>query len=609
MNTKKNTIVSDDDLKTITNMFKSLKGILQKYGEIPDKSKTDAIEAQSKFKSIFEMDIRDTQINTLTRRLEEALYNLLTLLATPDSEEDLNKNSVEFDNLIVLLKEYLQKLKKEAIQEGILNLKEYSDFLEEESKTLQKTSNNIKEDITNMEESHNSQQDNENLQAKSNQELNYKEKTGNSNKVSSTNIEDSEKDSINSQNNDVEDSDVLEIKNIIKKRKENLHKIEARKKDSKGNYNIDFNITSNDFFDLEIESEKYNKNKIPIKGVLFEFDKPSEEIPSVGPNMPLYIPRNVAEKIQGSVIGYPLDADPSLSKHQKSNIVGVIENAYTSENRFIIEGNLWFNNKEAQIQKIISQKENLGLSMNADASGHIQEIDGQRVFYIDDLSIWGANILYLDLATYQQAKILAKKEKSNQDSLNQKTNYQAIEDGYAIKAKKSDLEDNKMDESTKAEILTTLKSLHESFNEQQKIQAEKNKSLEEDLDSIKNVVKKYEEERQQVEAQKQQETSQKQKEEDQKQLIEAIKSEMESMISEQIDHIKNPSREPKRKTKSQSTHNKEEKVAVSSEVRNLQLQLSKIQGALEHAQNLPFEKQLALQEEKTQLENKLSLLS
>lgn len=596
MNKEKNFIIDEPDIKAISEAFTSIKAVLKKYGEVSEKE--NKIEAQSRFKNIFEMDFRDTQINTLVRRLGESLYDLLSVLAYPENKEDMDRNSKEYEDLIILLEEYLKKLKKEAIKEGIFNLKERGEFVEDDSERLKEEAQKIQEEVQNLEESYDSLENNEDIEARSKNE---------SDKKQEQNLESD--DGLKQEDAKENDNDVLEIKNIIEKRRNKFKKIEARKINSKGGYNLNFNLTSDDFFKIDIESKKVKEDKIPIKGVLFEIDKPSEEIPSVGPNMPLYISRNVAEKVQKSIVGYPLDADPSLSKHEKSNIVGIIENAYIEGNNFIIEGNLWFNNKEDQIQKIIDQKEMLGLSMNADASGHIQNIENKKVFYIDDLFIWGANILYLNLATYQKAKILAKNKKNINDEPQQENYPQVIAGEYAIKAEKSNLEDKTMDEATKTEILSSLKSLHESFNEQQKIQAEKNKALEEDLDSIKSVVKKYEEERQQVEAQKKQETTQQQKEEDQKQLIEALKSEMGSMISEQIEEIKNPSGEPRRKTKSQSTHNKEKASSESNEVRDLQLQLSKIQGALEHAQSLPFEKQLALQEEKTQLENKLSILA
>ena len=473
-NSEKGLLMDNEDLQTLSESLSKIQATLKKYNkDLPTDSTTRKIEASSNLKYVFDMNLRDAQVNTLMNLFADHIYGLLSQMGSPFSKESLNHANDEFDDLIDQFASYMQDFKKNAIKEGIEYLREQAEDLDKTSKELGITSKELKQESKTLEREYK----NSNNGIKANKET--KEKSTNNSKVSqfksskepeepeekeeeiqSESLKESkENENSETDSEDISDESILEIKNLIESSKNEIKRIEARKTDKKDHYNIDFNMGSEDIF--KIYARKPESGKAPIKGILFEINKPSEEIPNVGPGMPLYIPEEVAIKATNTIIGYPLDADPSLKKHKKTNIIGIIENAYIEENNFIIEGNLWVNNKEDHVQKIIDNKEILGLSMNADASGHKTTIEGQEVFHIDDLHIWGANILYSELATYPKAKILA------QSNLKTEEDETIIKEQYAITAEKTDLNSgsNNMDEKTRNEILGSLKSFHNSFTE------------------------------------------------------------------------------------------------------------------------------------------------
>lgn len=150
-------------------------------------------------------------------------------------------------------------------------------------------------------------------------------------------------------------------------------------------------------------------NQSPFTGVLFLIDEPSESAPSKGSSYPLYVPRNVAERCVEAVAaspGLPLDVDASLSCHAKENIAGVINKAEIVGNEFLVYGHLFPWNQEDKVRLISANRSNLGMSMNARASGHIGIVGGQKVFHIDSLELMGANILKAAKATWQRTKVI-----------------------------------------------------------------------------------------------------------------------------------------------------------------------------------------------------------
>jgi len=162
---------------------------------------------------------------------------------------------------------------------------------------------------------------------------------------------------------------------------------------------------------------KSSKNRSPITGVLFRVDEPSEAVPAVGPGMPLYVPKEVAASIVNTVAGLPLDAHDNLSQHANEAIAGVMLSAELQDKDFVVHGYLWPASKSSQVRNIVANQERLGMSMTAEAWGHEAEVDGKKVFWVDDIELNGANILFSECATYQKTRLIVaeKQEPGSRD--------------------------------------------------------------------------------------------------------------------------------------------------------------------------------------------------
>lgn len=151
--------------------------------------------------------------------------------------------------------------------------------------------------------------------------------------------------------------------------------------------------------DVEIQVEA-NSNLYPVQGTLFRIDEPSEMAPSVGPKLPLYVPREVAEKVL-DVASLPLEASTSLVSHERQGTCGVMTRAEIAGSRFIVHGYLWGHNHADKVSQILAAADDLGMSMNANAKGRVAIVDGRKVFWITDMELLGGCILMADAATYQ----------------------------------------------------------------------------------------------------------------------------------------------------------------------------------------------------------------
>jgi len=191
----------------------------------------------------------------------------------------------------------------------------------------------------------------------------------------------------------------------------NIVEINSEKEKAPDN-NIEFFLEFNPSSVREIIAVKQqsNANTVPFEGVLFIIDEPSESAPSKGSMYPLYVPMSVAieaaEALNASP-GLPLDVDDTLSCHSDTNIVGIMNSAEIRGNEFVVKGHLFARNQGEKVSLIANNKETLGMSMNAFASGAVQKIDNVTAYSISTLELLGANILLADKATWQKTRVLA----------------------------------------------------------------------------------------------------------------------------------------------------------------------------------------------------------
>ena len=176
-------------------------------------------------------------------------------------------------------------------------------------------------------------------------------------------------------------------------------------------------------FPLGVNEINASANELPIEGVLFIVDEPSETAPSKGTSLPLYIPKAIAERCIQAVAnskGLPLDIHNSLMQHANEEIVGVMTEAELRGKEFIVKGHLFPWSQPQKTSLIRANKNLLGMSMNAHATGREAIVDGQKVYQIESLDLLGANILKADRATYRKTRLIAAnsgdtKEKSQVD--------------------------------------------------------------------------------------------------------------------------------------------------------------------------------------------------
>jgi hypothetical protein len=154
-----------------------------------------------------------------------------------------------------------------------------------------------------------------------------------------------------------------------------------------------------------------SSNRRPVSGVLFPVGRKSEAIPAIGPGMKLFVPEAVAIAAMSQIGGLPLDASDTLDRHAKSEIVGVMNSAQLIESSaggsdFMVTGHLWPWSQTKKVASIAANRDILGMSMNANASGHVETIDGEQVYQLDRIEFLGANILAADKATFKTTKLI-----------------------------------------------------------------------------------------------------------------------------------------------------------------------------------------------------------
>lgn len=159
-----------------------------------------------------------------------------------------------------------------------------------------------------------------------------------------------------------------------------------------------------------------SNNKHQFSGVLFQVDRPSEGVPSIGPGVPLFVPREVAIKAIADVSGLPLDAKQGFGGHANKNIVGAMKKAELVGDEIVVHAQLFNWSQPELVGAIAAEKETLGMSMNANSLGRLKVLScGTKVFQIDNLELLGANILRAKNATYSKTSVIAAEKLEETD--------------------------------------------------------------------------------------------------------------------------------------------------------------------------------------------------
>lgn len=340
-----------------------------------------------------------------------------------------------------------------------------------------------------------------------------------------------------------------------------------------------------------VKSPRALANCLPIEGVLFFIDEPSECAPSKGSTLPLYVPRHVAELAAEAINasgGLPLDADDTLSCHANNHIVGVMTSARVEGNQFLVKGHLFPWSQGEKVQLIAANQEILGMSMNAHAVTRPAIVGGTRVSHIDSLDILGANLLYAERATYQktQARIAAEAAKDKEEAEKESTPDESDSPiGFEVAASStttSTPETETMDAEQIEKYFSQMNTTLVGLADDNRRAIEGQQELRTQLNSLTNVVNEIQAERQAIQAQRQTAQTEAERKQERESLVQAmaevIKSDRQSLKDEILDAV-NPKRQPSRITRnlvdlvaSSSTAETEAQQMNNDQVRYIQAQ-------------------------------------
>lgn len=355
------------------------------------------------------------------------------------------------------------------------------------------------------------------------------------------------------------------------------------------------------------------KNRAPITGVLFRVDEPSEAIPAKGPGMPLYVPKEVAASILNTVAGLPLDAHDNLSQHADEEIAGVMLSAELRGQDFVVHGYLWPGSKSSKVRKIVANQERLGMSMMADAWGHEAEVNGQKVFWVDDIELGGANILFSDCATYRKTRLIVAE---NQDpggrdptALDATLRSQiAASTDSPDPTSTTQPEDRDMEELQKqlAALTTTVMDAVGKLQAEVAAQSAKVAAIESELRKEQEAIAAAQS--QQAEEQRTAALVKTITEAVSTALQASIQPTVKDVVGAEMSRFVNPSRQPRRITTPllAGGGGQSQQTSVSAEAMALQLQIAQLSGELKASRSMAD--QIRLLDEKRALEQQLLMM-
>lgn len=147
-------------------------------------------------------------------------------------------------------------------------------------------------------------------------------------------------------------------------------------------------------------------NKAPFRGVLTRIDEASTRPPNGAEGHRVFIPRAVAEAALPSLQGMPIDCTLILKEHDKTNIVGIIDEGRIEGNDLVVNGYLLEKNQPDAVAEIRRLKDQLGMSYEVSDVG----VDDMAapIWTLNHVMFTGAAILLKDKAAYAKTAIAAQ---------------------------------------------------------------------------------------------------------------------------------------------------------------------------------------------------------
>lgn len=378
---------------------------------------------------------------------------------------------------------------------------------------------------------------------------------------------------------------------------------------------VQINVVFDRSIKVEVNADKSaaTTNKIPFEGVLCSLDEPSPAIPAVGPGLPLYLPKEVAQVcLNAGIGGLPLDADDSFSKHANEQITGVIQGGYIKDNEVYVTGYLWPWNQEKKVAAISANRERLGMSMNASAYGHREVVDNKEVFWIDSLELLGANILYQDRATYRNTRLISASSESWREIAAAAAEGQETAP-LETPENKQEQEDIPMDEELRRQLKVITDAIEDSNNRQDDALAPIKTTLAEVQLQVKEIQAERSSAKAELQASADADRQKKERDEFVTQIVSVLDERLETKLNEKLKGValaatrggKQPGRQttPLPLAASAATN----PAADSPPQKAIEMQLARLEGRLEEAQG-NMQKTLTLLDEKRALETQLSMV-
>ncbi|MGS1020258.1 DUF6582 domain-containing protein [Burkholderia glumae] len=157
---------------------------------------------------------------------------------------------------------------------------------------------------------------------------------------------------------------------------------------------------------LNVPEVTDHPNRMPFSGVLTFVNQPSDLPPGGSGGKRTYLPKDVAEKALGSLLGMAVDFSDDLSAHDVTQKIGVITSAEIVGDEVRIEGFFYAADFPQECARIQAEKEKLGFSYEVRAQTRAMG----DLLQIVSCVFTGAAVLYKDKAAYQSTSLAAQAE-------------------------------------------------------------------------------------------------------------------------------------------------------------------------------------------------------
>lgn len=157
---------------------------------------------------------------------------------------------------------------------------------------------------------------------------------------------------------------------------------------------------------LNVPEVTDHPNRMPFSGVLTFVNQPSDLPPGGSGGKRTYLPKDVAEKALGSLLGMAVDFSDDLSAHDVTQKIGVITSAEIVGDEVQIEGFFYAADFPQECARIQAEKEKLGFSYEVRAQTRAMG----DLLQIVSCVFTGAAVLYKDKAAYQSTSLAAQAE-------------------------------------------------------------------------------------------------------------------------------------------------------------------------------------------------------